>query len=255
MSCNYIIGEQVSYPSRESQYSCLYPNFFHMIFSGFFVVEDDTIHPVPSSIAATPQSSEHFLLLSESRIHDDGVPHDYIGIAMDFDWNHVTNGQLNPTFTYKKGERVYFRAVNAGVEPAIYLSIENHKLTPYAMDGYPMPKATEVDEVTLDAGARAEFVVEFNTPGTYKFKRGPWNFGVEGDLCMEVFEIEADTCVSFDKEEQVATIVVLEEEIETIPTMDISIALDAARTSKPAMDPYLQSLLELPNAGSRVITL
>ena len=46
-----------------------------------------------------------------------------------------------------------------------------------------------------------------------------------------------------------------EEEIETIPTMDISIALDAARTSKPAMDPYLQSLLELPNAGSRVITL
>ena len=251
------ISEEVSYPGITTHF-CTVISF--ILYSGFFVVEDDATHQVPSYIAATPQSSEHFLLLSESKTHDDGVPQDYIGIAMDFDWAHVTNGQLSPTFTFKKGEHIYFRAVNAGVEPAMYLSIENHKLTPYAMDGYPMPKATEVDELTLDAGVRSEFLVKFNTPGTFKFKRGPWNAGVEGGLCMELLQIEAETCISFDKEELVATIVVLEEEIETIEMLDISTALDAAKevrssTSRPTMDPYLESLLELPNAGSRVVTL
>ena len=99
---------------------------------------------------------------------EDGVPNDYVSIVMDFGWEHVTNGQLNPTLTYKKGEHVHFRTVGAGIEPQMYLSIENHTLLPYAMDGYPAPKPSEVEMLTLDTGVRAEFLVKFDTPGTYK---------------------------------------------------------------------------------------
>lgn len=226
--------------------------------SGVFVVEDAVSHPLPSYIASTPQTSEQFLLLSESHVSEDKTPVDFIDIVMAFNWKHVTNGRLSPTMTFKRNERVHFRAVNAGVEPAVALSIENHKLILYAMDGYPVPEPKELDSVTLDAGVRAEFFVKFDTPGTFQFKRGPWNMGIRGaEMCVAVFGIDADKCISYDEERDVGTIVVLDEEVESDLTVDDPIAIPAKTrsSSKPAMDPYLKNLLKLPKAGSREITL
>ena len=102
-----------------------------------------------------------------------------------------------------KGEHVYFRAVNAGVEPPEYLSIEDHKLIPYAMDGYPVPNPIiEVDELTVDAGARADFLVIFDTPGEYEFKCRGWNAGLPIPN------------ISYDKNSTVASITITEEEVE-----------------------------------------
>ena len=63
--------------------------------------------------------------------------------------------------------------------------------------------------------------------------------------------IELEKCISFDKEQHVATIVVVDEEIETNEMENPVLA----EGTKPSMDPYLEDLLQLPNAGSRTITL
>lgn len=207
------------------------------------------------SDASYPQASEQFLLLSQSKIHEDGLPADFINIVMEFDWDQVTNGELNPTLTFKKNERVRFRAVNAGVEPSMELSIENHTLTPYAMDGYPMPNPQNEESITLGAGVRAEFFVLFDTPGTYKMKNAPWNMRITGvEMCNTTFQIPAKTCISFDIETVVASIIVLDDEMYNM--FDPVESGQVSRTSAGAvMHPYLESLLALPMAGSRNITL
>lgn len=135
------------------------------------MIEDPASHQVTADIAAAPQVSEHFLLLSESKTYEDGSPMNFIPIVMAFDWTHVTNGQVNPTYHFKKGETVHFRAVNAGVEPPMFLSIEGHELLPYARDGFPIPSPQVTDTVRIGAGMRSEFLVKFDTPGTYRFVR------------------------------------------------------------------------------------
>jgi FtsP/CotA-like multicopper oxidase with cupredoxin domain len=233
---------------------------------GAFVIEDPASHQVTADIAAAPQVSEHFLLLSESKTYQDGSPMNFIPIVMAFDWTHVTNGQVNPTYHFKKGETVHFRAVNAGVEPPMFLSIEGHELLPYARDGFPIPSPQVTDTVRIGAGVRSEFLVKFDTPGTYRFVRGAANFGITGELCGVLFGLppEVTTCVSFDKEDTIASIVVSEEEVETDDTIELWDPLNAnvepakkrdAGAGSDEMSPYLKSLLDLPNAGSRTITL
>ena len=191
----------------------------------------------------------------------------FIPIVMAFDWTHVTNGQVNPTYHFKKGETVHFRAVNAGVEPPMFLSIESHKLLAYARDGFPIPSPQVTDIVHISAGMRSEFLVKFDTPGTYRFIRSPANFGITGELCGVLFGMppEVTTCISFDKEDTIANIVVSEEEVETDETIELWDPLDVNANVQPAkkrgagsnyeMAPYLKSLLDLPNADSRTITL
>jgi FtsP/CotA-like multicopper oxidase with cupredoxin domain len=224
---------------------------------GAFVIEDPASNQVTANIAAAPQVSEHFLLLSESKTYEDGSPMDFIPIVMTFDWTHVTNGQVNPTFHFKKGETVHFRTINAGVEPPMILSIEGHDLIPYATDGFPIPSPKVTNTVHISSGSRSEFLVKFDTPGTYRFIRGPANFGITGELCSILFEMppEVATCISFDKEDTVANIVVSEEEVETDDTIELWAPLKASRGGSDEMSPYLKSLLDLPNAGSRTITL
>ena len=231
---------------------------------GAFVIEDPASHQVTANIAVAPQVSEHFLLLSESKMYEDGSPVNFIPIVMAFDWTHVTNGQVNQTFHFKKGETVHFRTVNAGVEPPMFLSIEGHELIPYAKDGFPIPSPQVTDTVHIGAGMRSEFLVKFDTPGTYRFVRGPVNFGIAGELCGIVFGMppEVVTCVSFDKEDTIANIVVSEEEVETDDTIELwdpsNANVQPAKVRSAGIEemaPYLKSLLDLPNAGSRTITL
>ncbi len=182
---------------------------------------------------------------------------DFIPIVMAFDWTHVTNGQVNPTFHFKKGETVHFRTINAGVEPPMILSIEGHELIPYATDGFPIPSPQMTNTVHISSGTRSEFLVNFDTPGTYRFVRGPANFGISGELCSILFGLppEVATCISFHKEDTVANIVVSEEEVETDDNIELWDPLNASRGGSDEMSPYLKSLLDLPNAGSRTSLL
>lgn len=211
-----------------------------------------------SSEPVTSAEPEQFLLLSETKTHPDGTPQDFVAVLMDFEWEHVTNGDLNPTMTFKKGEQVLFRAVNAGIEPAMTVSIEGHTLLPVSYDGYPNPNPESVESVTMDGGARADFVVKFDTPGTYKFTRAGWNAGVQGPVCQALFNIPADKCISYDKETDVGTIVVLDEELSSeseISNEIPSISKESRSGNTPEMHPYLESLLEMPMMESRIITL
>ena len=205
--------------------------------------------------STSTEPTEQFLLLSEHRAYpDDGSPLDWVSIVMDFDWEHVTNGQLNPTMTFKKGEKVRFRAVNAGIEPDMTISIEGHTLLPVAMDGYPVPHPEPAESVTMDGGARADFLVQFDTPGTYRFERAAWNAGIEGPVCLALFNLDVDHCVSYDKVTDVGTIVVLDEEVAG-GVDELDSVSETNGSNEKEMHPYLESLLALPMAGSRVIEL
>ena len=84
------------------------PIFIHLFlfvatkcFSGAFVVEDPD-SGLTKHIASTPQASEHFLLLSMSKTDDSGTPVNFHSMVLDFEWDHLTNGMLNPTLNFKK---------------------------------------------------------------------------------------------------------------------------------------------------------
>ena len=200
------------------------------------------------AIADDDSASEVVLVVSESYTYEDGTPQNFIPIAMSFDWETVTNGEINPTITFQRGETAYFRMVNAGERPDVILSIDGHSMMPISMDrGYPTPDAgTEVNTLTIGAGARADFKVVFDTPGTYVMRRGPWNLGVAGPGCNALFGIPADTCVSYDKETIVATIVVT----------DDMVAKPAKRTIAnvvPGLTEAFDALLDQPMVGSKTV--
>ena len=137
----------------------------------------------------------------------------------------------------------------------MYLSIEDNTLFPYAMDGYPIPKSNlaEMDSLTLDDGSRAEFRVKFNRPGTYKFIRGGWNANITGnEACKKAFGLDVETCIGYDKDTDVALIVVLDEEVETDPDVK---DWDPIADVDDEMDPHLSNLLSLPLVKSREVTL
>lgn len=215
--------------------------------SGAFIVEgpDDPYREV----AADPSAQEVILLLGESLNYEDGEPQNFIPIVFDFSWEAVTNGMINPTFTFRRGETVYFRGVNAGVEPAAKLSIDDHVLVPLSSDSsYPLPEGgTEAESIEIDTGARAEFSVTFDRPGTYSMRRAGWNMGISGPVCAIVFGPDlagVDTCISFDKETIAATIVVTEEAVEPA-TAEVSFAVA----------PYLDELAGQPSDKERTIGL
>lgn len=213
-----------------------------LLYSGAFLVSGE--NDPYQAIADDDTASEVVLVVSESYTYEDGTPQNSIPIAMAFDWDTVTNGELNPTITFQTGETAYFRMVNAGERPAVILSIDEHSMMPISTDrGYPTPDAgTEVDTLTIDAGARADFKVVFDKPGTYVMRRGPWNLGVVGPACQAVFGIPVDTCVSYDKETIVATIVVTDDVVES-STANVVAGLTKA----------FDALLDQPMVGTKTV--
>jgi FtsP/CotA-like multicopper oxidase with cupredoxin domain len=147
---------------------------------------DDHIKTIPEIADAT----EIFLMLGESsQIPENPMdptgprttsPAFLLSVVFDFSWRHITNGHYGDetVFTFKKGETVLFRAANAGTEPPMPLSIDDHMLLPIAYDGFPVAELNPTDIVTIHAGSRAEFMVKFDTPGNYTFRRNPVNFGM-----------------------------------------------------------------------------
>jgi FtsP/CotA-like multicopper oxidase with cupredoxin domain len=138
---------------------------------------DDHIKTIPEIAEAT----EIFLMLGESsQIPDTTSPAFLLSVVFDFSWRHITNGHYGDetVFTFKKGETALFRAANAGTEPPMPLSIDDHMLLPIAYDGFPVLELNPTEIVTIHAGSRAEFMVKFDTPGNYTFRRNPFNFGM-----------------------------------------------------------------------------
>ena len=203
-----------------------------------------------NAIADDDAASEVVLVVSETLTYEDGTPQNFIPLLMSFGWDTVTNGELNPTITFQQGETAYFRMVNAGERPDVILSIDGHTMVPISVDrGYPTPDAgTEVDTLTIGGGARVDFKVVFDTPGTYVMRRAPWNLGVSGALCEALFGppfAGVDTCVSYDKETIVATIVVTEDMVATPSTAEVI----------PSLTGAMDALLAQPNVGSKTVEL
>ena len=181
---------------------------------GIFIIDEKEPDPAhPTTVTSLyKDATEVFLLLAETKT--DPVTKEaaaFFGIAFDFGWDHVTNGHFgNETvFNFNKGETALFRAVSAGVEPPMILSIDNHKLFAVAYDGYPAPSIEATDNVTISSGSRTEFLVKFDTPGNYTFRRAAVNFGISGvDACKQRYGVAVATCISYDKPTIVGTIIV-----------------------------------------------
>jgi FtsP/CotA-like multicopper oxidase with cupredoxin domain len=221
---------------------------------GMIIVEDTgyDITEVPEIAAAT----EVRMILGETKLNTQGLVADYIGIVFDFGWVPLVNGESKPEYTFSVGETVLLRTVSASVEPAYYLSLSpaddastKLPMIPVAFDGNPVTSIEEVDTVELNSGSRADIMVEFSEPGTYLLHRGAWNFGIQGNLCQEEFAAPSgvDVCISYDREEVFATIVV-----EATP-------IDPTRpyppSEVPPLAPVLEALIGREVAASKNVSL
>ena len=121
-------------------------------------------------------------------------------------------------------------------------------LYPVAYDGYPQPSTAEQSVLTVDSGARVEFLVRFDTPGTYTMRRLPWNYGLSGvELCERNFGIAAEACVSWDQERVIATIVV-----EDNPNAGAAPAFPA---TLPGLAPQLTAMAEQMSVRERNVAM
>jgi FtsP/CotA-like multicopper oxidase with cupredoxin domain len=216
---------------------------------GFLVVEkpdsEYDITNIPELKAAG--EIEQFMILSEFLGDESGLPVPDFPIVMAFNWKHLTNGQVGDNYTleYNAGDVVLFRVVAAGVEPAMSLTLEAHNVTVLAMDGFVVPESYSTDTITLIGGQRIEFIVQFDTPGTFTWRRAPWNLGgITGvEACNASFGIPAPNCISFDVERTVATVVVnmgFPNTDTVIPTL-------------PQLAPLYQELAEIEPAFDRKV--
>jgi FtsP/CotA-like multicopper oxidase with cupredoxin domain len=176
---------------------------------GFLVIEgtEYDITEIPELKEAGYK--EEFVILSEFLGDTNGTPVPDFPIVMAFDWLQVTNGKVgdNATFEYTLGDVVLFRMASAGVDPPMQLVLEGHNVTVVARDGFVVPEPYTTDNITIIGGQRVEFIVQFDTPGSYVWKRLPVNFGITGvEACNASFGIPAPSCVSYDVERVVATV-------------------------------------------------
>ena len=204
-----------------------------------------------------PEATEVPLFLSETKLDQDGYPMSYINIVFDFSWVPLANGQRNPEWHFASNETVLFRAVSASVEPAYFLSITpmddmdtKIPIVVVTRDGFPVTSIEEVDSVTIDAGSRSDLLVKFDVePGTYLLRRAPWNLGITGvGPCLAAFMANVSNCISYDREETFATIVVEETPVNpprSYPPQEV-----------PPLSPSLIALLDREvDGGSKTVVL
>jgi FtsP/CotA-like multicopper oxidase with cupredoxin domain len=239
------------------------------LFGAFIVERDDD--PYVTALDANAGTTEEVILLfselSTEEVNGQNQPvSSGIEIVMSFDWLALTNGEVNPEFSFTKDTTVYFRTVNAGERPPVLFSIDNHTIYPIGADSsYPIPTSSDSKEeignvVVIDAGSRIEFAVTFDTPGTYLIRRGGYNFGITGPVCAEFFGPEFDgvtTCISYDKEDIIGTIIVTDD--NTVDDTTASVARDGDLNTLPVLtvSPYLTKLLEQPMSTetSKTVTM
>jgi FtsP/CotA-like multicopper oxidase with cupredoxin domain len=180
---------------------------------GFFVIEGTSTDITKAK--GIKGAKEVFIMLSEFLpIPGTKVPSPTFPIVFRFDWIPVTNGQDGAltNFHFDVGDLVLFRVNSATVEPTITISIDDHVLIPVAMDGFPVPFVEEQETVSLGGGQRVEFLVRFESPGSFVMRRAPWPTGsnITGvEKCNTFFGAPVEHCVSFDFPKTIATIDVI----------------------------------------------
>jgi suppressor of ftsI len=216
---------------------------------GFIVVEGND---ATNNIAMAPgveDATEIFMMLSEGLVNPDGSVPPVFPIVMQFNWTSVVNGHLPEATTYdfEQGEKALFHANHAGVEPYIYLSIPGHKMIVVGLDGMPVPSPMEVEEIQLHGGQRVDFLVQFDTPGTFIMTRAPWNaLPSTDDFCLENFGIPFAPCISYAVERDVLTINVAE---STTPMTKQALTTDSI--TLPEYSDRLKALAEQPSVATK----
>lgn len=91
----------------------------------------------------------------------------------------TVNGQNNPTFSLPLGELLRLRLVNASPSRIYRLALEDHSLHVIALDGITLASPTEVDEVLMSPGQRADVLVRGDRPpGQYALMTLPYDRGI-----------------------------------------------------------------------------
>ena len=126
------------------------------IFAGLFgaiIVED--AEPVPAS-------AERILLVSDTSLDGAGdvaEPAEPERMAGREGALLLVNGQANPRFTARPGDREHWRIVNCCVARYLRLRLDGQKLQLLGMDSGRFPAPSDVREVLLAPGNRAELLV------------------------------------------------------------------------------------------------
>lgn len=196
-------------------------------------------------------AKEHILILAESLVDPKtSRPRDWVPMAGEFGWDHVTNGHLGDETVYQfnTGETAFFRLISATVEQNIVFSIDGHLIRALAYDGYPITAPLQqVQNLTIDSGSRVEFMVKFDTPGTYKFRRAAWNRGEKDALtCQALYGIAEPNCVTWDRERLIATIVVVDGPAVSGKNLPVGLA--------SSFHPSLASMASRPVVGTRYVS-
>ena len=177
-------------------------------------------------------------------------------IFMNFDWYSVTNGQdsATTTFEFTEGDTVLFRGCSATVEPIIRLSIDDHMVIPVAYDGFQLPSSLvkETDIIAMGGGQRVDFLVRFDTPGTYTIQRHPWyaTFFTGVEFCTEAIGAPVEKCMSFDVDRIAGTINVLPKEDGT--EVDTSVPL-IDTLEIPEYDDYHKALAMQESVDTKLV--
>lgn len=212
---------------------------------------DDT--PYITTAPGVEGATEVLMMMSEGLVNPDGSVPPLFPIVMEFNWTSVCNGHLPSAtiYNFEQGEKALFRVAHAGVEPYIYLSIPGHKMIIVGLDGLPIPSPMEVEEIQLHGGQRVEFLVQFDTLGTFVMTRAPWAaLPITPEFCQEAFGIPFAPCISYSVEREVATINVVES--TTAATRQ---ALTVDSIELPEYSDNYKALAAQPSVGTKLVRL
>ena len=182
-----------------------------------------------------------------------GIPPPFFPIVMALDWSSTVNGMLGEEtyFEFTQGETVLFRTVNAGVEPDARLYFNESSAPDFlvvAEDGFPVPELVSSSGVNIGAGSRREFMIKFDVPGIYTLRREAWTAGgIHGvEACNATFGIPLPSCISYDVDQPIAIITVLEADTPIEARLP---------TELPEYHQHFKDLEAMPVVNNRTITL
>ncbi|CAB9519108.1 Multicopper oxidase [Seminavis robusta] len=215
------------------------------------------IEGTANDVTAIPEiesATEVVMILNEVLVDEKtGIPPPFFPIVMAFDWKSVVNGRLaeETKYEFQQGTTVLFRTISAGVEATIGLYFVETNAPDFVLvaeDGFIVPTIESKSDVSIPAGARKEFLVRFDQPGTFHLRRHPWTVhGLRGvEACNASFGIESDTCVSYDVDKPIATITVLEAD----PPVESSLP-----TELPEYHQVYKDMEMMPVVKKRTITM
>lgn len=144
--------------------------------AGFLIVRGQL-----DEIPEIQTAKEEFLVLQDFAIDANGrlQKPNHMDLMMGREGSLVTvNGQVNSSLSIAKGGLLRLRILNASPSRFYRLSLENHPFYLIATDGGAIAEPTELQELLLAPGERAEVLVRGERePGQYRLLNLPYNRG------------------------------------------------------------------------------